>query len=1473
MEFKKSIIILIMAIFLISIAGVCASDVNDTAIDTQSNSQTELTQNDEINEVTLNGNDLKNPLEENNANQETILNQNPKSYYDLNRTVNNNTDSLIVLQDDYAFDEDTDSAFLDGITINHDVTIDGNGHIISGSSKAAGFYTSQTVLLKNIKFINCGNPNNASSNIDYHGHAVRSCLDIDYGYAPVDVVNCTFDNCQSGEGGAVYGVTARNCTFSNCRAQYGGVSFYTDAYNCMFLNNHAKYSGGAMEYGGAYDCYFEGNVAEGTNSDSYKDGGGAMLYGSCHNCTFVGNSARYGGAFYSSHSYMEIVNCTFKSNSAFQGGAIYVINNAANIIDCVFQNNKATNYGGAIYSDSSSYSKTVWCRFTGNTASESSYANTYHCNSYSPSFVFESNPLEVHLPNVAVPINISYSYNYYQDQRVYNFNGIDVTLKIFNYTNYNLIGTEYPVSGSLWNNSLDLGKYSISLSATAYGFSISSSLIYIKMGYPTVISLSSQSLNSSSSFYYVVKGNETYLTANLTDEAGHPLAGHYIKVTGAGLDAKRYRTDENGTFMIPLHTFELPEYRGSSYYLTIQSESSGNYDSSSPVGFYLNIRMPDDKVPKTFCDLNRTINDNTDSLIVLDDDYSFNAGTDSAFLMGITINREVTIDGNGHTIDGSSNSAKGFATSNFNIIFKNIKFVNLGKTTNYDYCGGAIYGSSDSIVEAQNCEFIGCQGYQGGALFYVSADNCTFKDCKCAYVYQHGGAAMYSGIATNCFFENNGESSSNGVMDGGTAINCTFKNNRGSDSGALYGGTAINCTFIGNRAYSGGAIGGDDWKAFNCTFINNTATYGGAVYANQYSSGTRRGYAVDCHFENNTASYGGAAYRPVIVVCTFKGNSATFGEDCYNAQFPEVSMAATTVIGNYPYVSLPLDLYYNNASVLPSDYYPDSCYHFKDVELDLAVYNKDQYVRIDHGLSGSSYDFDLESGTYSIRVSFTNSAYSNTISTDTYTLIVKGYKTVINATDLEIEYNNTSNLTVTLIAEYYGNSLANKTLTVIFNGNSSYKKTNEKGQISIDIPKLPAETYPVDISFGGDDVYEPFFKTVYVTVNKIATRLSSANVSAFYNEGKILAKLADSNGKPLVDLNVSLHLAHIHGTLKTNKSGEVEFELAGLDEGNYTAEILFADNSVYDDSVVYIDVNIYRLSSTITSDNLTFAYSELGILKAYLKDSNGNPIENATISIILDMINETLKTNADGEVNFNLTGKLLPGQFSGNLIFNLTNRYRTSSLPVNVTVNKSSTEISASDIICYYGDGKYLVVTLMDKYGNIMGNRSITINFNGKTQTYKTNIKGQVKVSTKGLVPKTYAAAITYYGDNNYVKSTASVKVTVKKAKPIIIAKKKTYKAKKKTKKFTITLKDNKGKAIKKAKVRLIVKKIKKTSKKKKSKKSKKKSKPNIVKTNKKGKAKFKIKRNKKGKYRAKIIYKGNKHYTKVVKKVKITIR
>lgn len=92
----------------------------------------------------------------------------------------------------------------------------------------------------------------------------------------------------------------------------------------------------------------------------------------------------------------------------------------------------------------------------------------------------------------------------------------------------------------------------------------------------------------------------------------------------------------------------------------------------------------------------------------------------------------------------------------------------------------------------------------------------------------------------------------------------------------------------------------------------------------------------------------------------------------------------------------------------------------------------------------------------------------------------------------------------------------------------------------------------------------------------------------------------------------------------------------------------------------------------------------------------------------------------------------------------------------------------------------------------------------------------------------------------------------MKKATPKLTISNKPFKVKAKYKKITATLKNNKGKALKKARITLKIK-----------------GKIYKAKTNKKGVATFKVKVNKKGTYNAIVKFGGSNYYKSLTKKSK----
>ena len=264
--------------------------------------------------------------------------------------------------------------------------------------------------------------------------------------------------------------------------------------------------------------------------------------------------------------------------------------------------------------------------------------------------------------------------------------------------------------------------------------------------------------------------------------------------------------------------------------------------------------------------------------------------------------------------------------------------------------------------------------------------------------------------------------------------------------------------------------------------------------------------------------------------------------------------------------------------------------------------------------------------------------------------------------------------------------------------------------------------------------------------------------------------------------------------------------------------------------------------------------------------------EKCSIDVTINDAYEYLIENIEGSlVSFDINGtyyyaKIHDGKasliisFDKAGVYNVSPRYRNNLYHYNCdsftfTVNKGKSVVYVDSLTKKYGGKEKLLVTLKDGKGKIINGADLTVNLNGKSIKVKTNSKGQAAINID-VAPKTYAATIVFKGNGNYIGTSKKVSVVVKKATPKLTASKKTFKLKVKTKKYTVVLKDNNGKAINKGKITLKVKG------------------KTFKATTIKGKATFKITNLKKKRtFKAVIKYGGNNFYNAVTKNVKIIVK
>ncbi|WP_407376559.1 pectate lyase-like adhesive domain-containing protein [Methanobrevibacter sp.] len=323
------------------------------------------------------------------------------------------------------------------------------------------------------------------------------------------------------------------------------------------------------------------------------------------------------------------------------------------------------------------------------------------------------------------------------------------------------------------------------------------------------------------------------------------------------------------------------------------------------------------------------------STITLDKDYTYNG---EVIKRGVEIDKNLTIDGNGHTLDGAGKSRIFLIglglIKNHVVTLKNIKFTN----ANSDFYGGAIFNYANLTLD--NCEFTNNHAkYAGGAVASIGHLDCKNSKFTKNIADGDGGAIfclsfkLHADLVSlvndtirdgNIDYLRNFTSYLTLNLVNDNINKCVFTGNvaKGRGGGAVYAFGNIDIkssTFTSNKAgEKGGAVfANKDLYITNSKFTSNSASkYGGAVYfkchanSGHYDKDKKWISQVEYYknliqsstFTKNSATKGGAIYgfkssssdkhEAKAVKCTFEANKASNGRDIYGG-------TATKSVFNY----------------------------------------------------------------------------------------------------------------------------------------------------------------------------------------------------------------------------------------------------------------------------------------------------------------------------------------------------------------------------------------------------------------------------------------------------------------------------------------------------------------------------------------------------------------------------------------------
>ena len=333
------------------------------------------------------------------------------------------------------------------------------------------------------------------------------------------------------------------------------------------------------------------------------------------------------------------------------------------------------------------------------------------------------------------------------------------------------------------------------------------------------------------------------------------------------------------------------------------------------------------------------------------------------------------------------------------------------------------------------------------------------------------------------------------------------------------------------------------------------------------------------------------------------------------------------------------------------------------------------------------------------------------------------------------------------------------------------------------LPGLGVGDYVANISYSGDDKYNPVSASTEFSVRLAPVLIHVVNTTVYYS-GELVVVLSDIKGNPISDAELFVYINGNDYDLFTDNKGRIYINL-NLSADRYDIVVNFKGNDNYS---ALSGVRQINMKSTIQANDIVRGYNSGVDFKAIFLNNDGSLLTNASVKFIVNDEVYNVTTNDEGVAILNK--KLAVGNYTIT-IFNPTtgeNATQTSTIVKRITNN--------NDLTMDYLDGSYFKVRIVGDDGNyVEAGQKVTFKIGSKTFYANTNANGYASIKITE-VPKTYTVKTTYKG---YSVSNKLVVKQVLKAKNV-------SKKKAKSCKFSATLKTSKGKAIKNKKITFKIK-------------------------------------------------------------------
>lgn len=658
----------------------------------------------------------------------------------------------------------------------------------------------------------------------------------------------------------------------------------------------------------------------------------------------------------------------------------------------------------------------------------------------------------------------------------------------------------------------------------------------------------------------------------------------------------------------------------------------------------------------------------------------------------ITIDKDLKIIGNGHSIDANSNSSIFFITSN--VVLDNIKFFNA-----YDgeFGGAAIYAFHS--LEIFDCDFYDCYADYGAAIVSLGSlyvynsffdNNRAEKYASCIYaenhteIYDSYFETKYDGLPFINYYDNDDDNSGYLFLDNNTMISPYMWSIWYEGDTPIKSPTSLEFTKLAFDTPENMTI------AFVFDNAGNTIIMD-SINAEIYDSNNTLIDSTSVKFDwENGYAYTNANLTP--------GKYRTTGsiDSAYASDF-KVTDGTITILREDEKISTEVTVSSKIAekqATLTALVLPNSA--TGTVTFTLA--GKSHNVTLVNGTATLTVS-DLDYGTYTVKTTY--SGDKNYEASDAEDISFTISKT-ISAPDLEKYYKGPERFVVTLKG-IDAKPIADGKVKITINGQVYERTTDSTGTASMAI-NLPAGDYKADVEYGEEKVTS--------SVRIKSTLEGNDLTKMFRNASQYYIKVLDSNGNPLSGQKVKFNINGVFYERDINASGIARLNI-NLEPKTYTITAENPSNGEMYSNTITVKPTI------IENRDLTKYYRNDSQYIIKVLDDQGNPVKaGVSVEFNINGVFYTRQSDSTGHVKMNIN--LQPGNYVITAIYNgmmVSNNVRVLSI------------LSGKDIVMEYKDGTRYEATLLDGQGRRYAGQTVQFNINGVLYDRETDANGVARLN------------------------------------------------------------------------------------------------------------------------------------------------